>query len=79
MVVRAASQEEAARLFEHHPHFTIFPGPIRGGDAGFTDSGGLNLRLTAGLISKNKAPERIEMPHSALASIPSATSKSYVR
>jgi hypothetical protein len=25
-VVRAASQEEAARLFEHHPHFTIFPG-----------------------------------------------------
>ena len=26
MVVRAASQEEAARLFEHHPHFTIFPG-----------------------------------------------------
>ena len=26
MVVRAASQEEAAKLFEHHPHFTIFPG-----------------------------------------------------
>jgi len=26
MVVRAASQEKAARLFEHHPHFTIFPG-----------------------------------------------------
>ena len=26
MVVRAASQEEAAGLFEHHPHFTIFPG-----------------------------------------------------
>jgi hypothetical protein len=25
-VVRAASQEEAARLFEHHPHFAIFPG-----------------------------------------------------
>ncbi len=26
MVVRAASQEEAAKLFEQHPHFTIFPG-----------------------------------------------------
>jgi len=26
MVVRAASQGEAAKLFEHHPHFTIFPG-----------------------------------------------------
>lgn len=25
-VVRAASQEEAARMFENHPHFTIFPG-----------------------------------------------------
>ena len=25
-VVRAASHEEAARLFENHPHFTIFPG-----------------------------------------------------
>jgi hypothetical protein len=26
MVVRADSHEAAARLFEHHPHFTIFPG-----------------------------------------------------
>jgi YCII-related domain len=26
MVVRAASQEEAAKLFENHPQFTIFPG-----------------------------------------------------
>ena len=26
MVVRAASQDEAAKLFENHPHFTIFPG-----------------------------------------------------
>jgi hypothetical protein len=26
MVVRAASQEEAAKMFESHPHFTIFPG-----------------------------------------------------
>lgn len=26
MVVRAASHEEAARLFENHVHFTIFPG-----------------------------------------------------
>lgn len=26
MVVRAASQEEAAKLFQNHPHFTIFPG-----------------------------------------------------
>ena len=25
-VVRAKSQEEAARLFLNHPHFTIFPG-----------------------------------------------------
>jgi hypothetical protein len=25
-VVRAESQEAAARLFENHPHFTIFPG-----------------------------------------------------
>ncbi|KVN23187.1 hypothetical protein WT09_04205 [Burkholderia stagnalis] len=25
-VVRAASHEDAARLFENHPHFTIFPG-----------------------------------------------------
>lgn len=26
MVVRADSHEAAARLFERHPHFTIFPG-----------------------------------------------------
>ena len=26
VVVRAASHEEAARLFEAHPHFTNFPG-----------------------------------------------------
>ena len=26
MVVRADSPEAAARLFENHPHFTIFPG-----------------------------------------------------
>lgn len=26
MVVRAGSHEAAARLFENHPHFTIFPG-----------------------------------------------------
>ena len=26
MVVRAESHEAAARLFENHPHFTIFPG-----------------------------------------------------
>ena len=25
-IVRAASHEMAARLFENHPHFTIFPG-----------------------------------------------------
>ena len=25
-VVRAASQQEAAKLFENHPHFAIFPG-----------------------------------------------------
>lgn len=26
LVVRASSHEEAAKLFERHPHFTIFPG-----------------------------------------------------
>ena len=26
MVVRAASHEAAAKMFENHPHFTIFPG-----------------------------------------------------
>lgn len=26
MIVQAESQEAAARLFEKHPHFTIFPG-----------------------------------------------------
>jgi hypothetical protein len=26
MVVRAASHEAAAKMFEKHPHFTIFPG-----------------------------------------------------
>lgn len=26
MVVRATSHEAAARMFEQHPHFTIFPG-----------------------------------------------------
>src|SRR3954470_22577569 len=26
VVVRAASQDEAAKLFEGHPHFAIFPG-----------------------------------------------------
>ena len=26
MVVRADSHEAAARMFENHPHFTIFPG-----------------------------------------------------
>ena len=25
-VVRAASHDEAARMFENHPHFSIFPG-----------------------------------------------------
>ncbi len=25
-VVKANSQEEAAKMFENHPHFTIFPG-----------------------------------------------------
>jgi len=25
-VVRAESHEDAAKLFEDHPHFTIFPG-----------------------------------------------------
>jgi len=25
-IVRAESHEEAAKLFENHPHFTIFPG-----------------------------------------------------
>lgn len=25
-IVRAESHDEAARLFENHPHFTIFPG-----------------------------------------------------
>jgi DNA/RNA endonuclease YhcR with UshA esterase domain len=25
-VVRAASHEDAAKMFENHPHFTIFPG-----------------------------------------------------
>jgi len=25
-VVKAASHEEAAKMFENHPHFTIFPG-----------------------------------------------------
>ena len=25
-VVRAGSHEEAAKLFENHPHFTVFPG-----------------------------------------------------
>jgi len=25
-VVRAESHEAAARMFENHPHFTIFPG-----------------------------------------------------
>ena len=25
-VVRASSPEAAAKMFEHHPHFTIFPG-----------------------------------------------------
>ena len=27
-VVRAESHEEAARLFEGHPHFTLFPGDL---------------------------------------------------
>jgi hypothetical protein len=26
VIVKAESQEAAARLFENHPHFTIFPG-----------------------------------------------------
>jgi hypothetical protein len=26
MVVRANSHEEAAKLFENHPHYTVFPG-----------------------------------------------------
>ena len=26
IVVRASSHEAAAKMFEHHPHFTIFPG-----------------------------------------------------
>lgn len=26
VIVRAENHEEAAKLFEHHPHFSIFPG-----------------------------------------------------
>ena len=26
VVIKAASHEEAAKLFENHPHFTVFPG-----------------------------------------------------
>jgi hypothetical protein len=26
VVVRADSHEAAAKMFEHHPHFTVFPG-----------------------------------------------------
>ena len=33
-IVRAASHEAAAKLFENHPHFTIFPWRTRGDHAG---------------------------------------------
>ena len=33
MVVRADSHEAAAKLFENHPHFTIFPGECSGDHA----------------------------------------------
>ena len=38
MIVRAQSHEVAARLFEKHSHFTIFPGRVRGGHACSADS-----------------------------------------
>ena len=38
VVVRADSHEAAARLFEKHPHFTIFPGRSRGDHAGLARS-----------------------------------------
>ena len=47
MVVRAKSHEAAARLFEMHPHFTIFPGGVRGDHAGSADT----RRLIGGNVS----------------------------
>ena len=44
MVVRADLHEAAARLFEKHPHFTIFPGESVGGYAGPADTGRLACR-----------------------------------
>src|SRR5262249_51038659 len=40
-VVRAESHDAAAKLFERHPHFTIFPGEFRRGHAGSADTGRL--------------------------------------
>ena len=40
-VVRAKSHEAAAKLFENHPHFTMFPGEIRRGHAGPANTGRL--------------------------------------
>ena len=36
-VVRAASHEAAAKMFENHPHFAIFPGETRRDHAGAAD------------------------------------------
>lgn len=41
MVIGADSHEAAAKLFEKHPHFTIFSGRIRGDYASSADAGRL--------------------------------------
>ena len=56
-VVRAASHEAAAKMFENHPHFAIFPGEARRDHAGAADPGWL-----AGVLTVRCRPSDLYAP-----------------
>ncbi len=79
MVVRADSHEAAARLFEKHPHFTIFPGEVRGDHAGSADTrhligdnvGSVNfMRINEHAQHRALAPRAGNQPGESLSRVP---------
>lgn len=77
MVVRAESHEAAARLFEKHPHFTIFP--VRGDHAGSADT----RRLIGGNIRSVNPQGETSMPntvrlHRVLATSPEKVYRAFL-
>jgi hypothetical protein len=57
-VVRGESHDAAAKLFERHPHFTIFPGDR--GHAGSADTGRLGEVAQCPLLAQSRHHDRGE-------------------